>query len=79
MKKNKLYPKKTADIKGKVAIAELRRAHFIIAILAMSFVFMLILNISRPLQFDLWLGSTASALLIIVAAVSLVTAISLRK
>ncbi len=79
MKKNKLYPRKAKDIKGKVAIAELRRAHFIIAILAMAFVFMLILSIIHPLQFDLWMGSVASALLLIVAAVSLATAITLRK
>ena len=79
MKKTTLSPKKAKDIKGKVAIAELRRAHLIIAILAMAFVFMLILSIAHPLQFDLWLGSVASALLLIVAAVSLATAVSLRK
>lgn len=79
MKKNKQYPKKTKDIKGKVAIAELRRAHLIIAILAMAFVFMLILSIAHPLQFDLWMGSIASALLLIVAGVSLATAIALQK
>lgn len=79
MKKNKLYPKKAQDIKGKVAIAELRRAHLIIAILAMAFVFMLILSTLHPLQFDVLLGSIASSLLLIVAAVSLATEITLRK
>ena len=79
MTKNKRYPKKSSDIKGKVAIAELRRAHYIIAILAMAFVFMLIMSMLQPLQFDLWMGSVASALLLIVSAVSLATAIALRK
>jgi hypothetical protein len=77
--KNTLYPKNVKDIKGKVAIAELRRAHYIIVVLAVAFVFMLITSMFEPLQFDLFLGSVASALILIVAAVSLSTAIALPR
>lgn len=77
--KNTLYPKNVKDIKGKVAIAELRRAHYIIVVLAVAFVFMLITSMFEPLQFDLFLGSVAAALILIVAAVSLSTALALPR
>ena len=86
MKKNASTTKKTkqANTKPKstnikTAIAELRRAHFVIALLAMIFTFMIIISTIQPIEFDTLLAAIASALLIIVSGVSLATAISLRK
>lgn len=73
------HPRKIKDIKGTVAIAELRRAHYIIAVLSVAFVFILIVNMLMPLEFDVLLGSIASALLLIVAGSSLFTALALRR
>lgn len=77
--KKTLYPKQVKDIKGKTAIAELQRAHYVISLLCVAFVFLIIINMMYPLEFDVLLGSIAAALLLIVSATSLATAFALRK
>lgn len=79
MNKNNLFPRRIKDIKGKAAVAELRRAHYIIVILSAAFAFQLIMNMYLPLQFDVLLGSTAAALILLVAGTSLATAIGLPR
>ena len=73
---NKILPKKVADIKGKVAIEELRRAHIIIAILAVGLA--TILGLSQ-VGIDPALALAAIILVSPVAVVSLLTAFSLPK
>ena len=72
-------PKKAKDIKGSVAIAELRRAHLIIAVLAIAFAFMVGLVSAYEIQFDVVLGAIVIVLLMLLALVSLGTAFILRK
>ena len=62
---------KSKNIKGKVALRELRRAHFVIALLSISFAFILIFITIYPVQLDTLLVSIAAAFLIIMAAVSI--------
>ncbi|MBH2007804.1 hypothetical protein I8H83_04320 [Candidatus Saccharibacteria bacterium] len=73
------HPKKLKDIKGPIARAELQRAHYIITVLALALTVLVALNIVEPVQFDALLGSIASALLIVVAGVSLVIAVALGR
>lgn len=76
----KIYlPKKAKDIKGAVAIAELRRAHLIIAILAIALAMIIGLVTANEIQLDAALGAVAIVLLSVVALVSLGTAYVLRK
>jgi NADH:ubiquinone oxidoreductase subunit 3 (subunit A) len=75
----KYLPKKAKDIKGAVAIAELRRAHYIIVMLAVAFAVMIGLTSSVEVQLDATLGVIVIVLLAFVAAVSFVTAYALRK
>jgi len=70
------HPRTVKDFKGKVALEELRRAHWIIVILALALAFLIIVTILQPLEFDIVLGSIAAGLLLLVAAVS--AAIALR-
>lgn len=65
--------------KGKVAVAELKRAHLIIALLAVSLAFLIVVSSVYPIQLDELLAGVAAALLIIVAAVSLCIALMLPK
>ena len=76
---NKHLPKKAKDIKGAVAIAELQRAHYIIALLAVSFAAMMVFTTTYQVQIDVALGTIAAMLLILVAAVSLGTIYALRN
>ena len=76
---NVFFPKQAKDIKGKVAIAELRRAHYIIVMLAAAFAVMIGLTTTFQVQLNASLGYTAMALLLIVAAVSCATAYLLRR
>jgi len=76
---NKHLPRKAKDIKGPVAIAELRRAHLIIAILALAFAFVVGFVSLYEVRFDAALGAAAFTLLILVAIASLGTAVVLRK
>jgi NADH:ubiquinone oxidoreductase subunit 3 (subunit A) len=76
---NYLLPKKAKDIKGAVAVAELRRAHYIIAMLAIAFAVMIGFTTAFELQFDATLGIIVVILLLFVAIVSLGTAFLLRK
>ncbi len=78
-KKSSLYPRQLKDIKGKTAIAELQRAHYVIGLLCIAFVFLIIVTMIHPLEFDVLLGSIAAALLLLVAAASFATAFALRK
>lgn len=66
-----IFIRKSKDIKGKVALQELRRAHFVIALLAISFAFTLLFVTIYPVQLDTFLVSVATAFLIIIAAVSI--------
>lgn len=77
-KKRALYPHSVKDIKGKVAIAELRRAHFIIVMLAVSLAFCVMLASLNLFMVDVFLGALLAALLIIVAAFSTITTIYLK-
>ena len=72
-------PRSVKDIKGKVAIAELQRAHCIIAMLSGVFSIFLIFTMIDVFIVDVVLGSIAVALLLIVAAASLATALALKK
>jgi hypothetical protein len=74
-----IRPRSIKDIKGRVAVAELQRAHYIIVLLACAFSVFLIFNMISIFVVDLWLGSIAVALLLIISALSLATAISLKK
>lgn len=76
---NILLPKKAKDIKGAVALAELKRAHAIIAILAFSFAMMLSLSSSYEIKLNAGLGTIAAFLLIVVSIVSLGTVLFLQK
>lgn len=76
---NKYLPKKAKDIKGAVAIAELKRAHYIIAMLASAFAVMMGLSTAFEVQFDATLGLLVIVLLLFTAIVSLGTAFVLRK
>lgn len=59
------------DIKAKAALQELRRAHAIIALLASTLAFLIIITSLYPIQLDTILAGIAAALLIVVAAVSI--------
>lgn len=76
---NYFLPKKAKDIKGAIAIAELRRAHYIIAMLALAFAVMMGLASAFEVQFDATLGILVIIMLLFVAIVSLGTAYILRK
>jgi len=71
--------RRTKDIKGKVALRELRQAHLVIALLAISFAFTLMFVTIYPVQLDTLLVSIATAFLIIVAAVSICIAFALQS
>jgi predicted membrane-bound dolichyl-phosphate-mannose-protein mannosyltransferase len=75
----KTLPKSAKDIKGKVAIAELRRAHYIIAMLAVMLALVLALTSTYEARPDAILSAIAIALLAIVAVTSLGTVIALNK
>lgn len=68
----------TKDFKGKVALVELKRAHFIIALLATALAFVIVASTYYPIKLDHLLTAVAAALLIIVAAMSLSIAFSIK-
>lgn len=68
----------TKDFKGKVALQELRRAHVIIALLAISLAFVIVSSTYYPIQLNHLLTAIASALLIILAALSLSVACTIK-
>lgn len=72
-------PRRAKDIKGAVAIAELRRAHYIITMLAIALAVLVGIASMADLRLNAALGAVAVVLLLFVAAVSLGTAIVLRK
>lgn len=72
-------PKKAKDIKGAVAIAELRRAHYIIVILTVAMAALLACVTVYPIQLDVAFSLIVIILLAGVAIVSLLTALVLRK
>lgn len=76
---NNYLPKKAKDIKGPVAIAELRRAHLIIATLSIAFAVMIGFVSAYEIQFDVVLGAIVIVLLLLLALVSLGTSYVLRK
>lgn len=77
---NKNLPKKAKDIKGAVAIAELKRAHAIIIILALAFAAMLTAVLAfDDIIFNDALGAVAITLLAVVAAVSYGTLVALKR
>lgn len=74
----KLWFNTHKEFKGKVALAELKRAHLIITLLSMSLAFIIIIMSLYPVQVDTLLAALASALLIIVAAISLSIALMIK-
>ncbi len=68
----------TKDFKGKVALKELKRAHFIISLLAIALAFLLVASTYYPIQLHHLLTAVAAALLIIVAAISLSIAFTIK-
>ncbi len=70
--------RRTKDFKGKVALEELKRAHIIIALLSVSLAFVIISNSIYPVQLDSLLSAVVSALLVIVAAISLSIALAIK-
>jgi|GEM_PF-626292 len=76
---NKYLPKKAKDIKGPVAVAELRRAHYIIAILSIAFAIIIAFVSVFEIKFDPALGVMAIILLGVLATISLGTALVLSK
>lgn len=65
--------------KNKKTLDELKRAHFIIALLSFSFAFLLVTASLQPFTFDVTLSLIASLLLVIMAAISTVVALALSK
>lgn len=76
---NRFHPKNAKDIKGAVAIAELRRAHFIIVILAISLAVVLGFGMMYESELSVVLRNAAIILLSFVALASLGTAYVLGK
>lgn len=76
---NKNLPKKAKDIKGVVAIAELRRAHYIIVILAISLAAIIAVTTNYKLDLSVPLSIITVTLLSLVALISLATVIVLPK
>ena len=76
---NKHFPKKAQDIKSAVAIAELRRAHYIITMLAAALAVIVGFASVFDVRLNAVMGMIAVVLLLLVAAVSLGTAFVLRK
>ena len=79
MSKKKTYPRAVKDIKGTVAIAELRRAHIVIGLLSLALAFVILASTIYPLNFDDQLGAVVVVLLLIVGAVSLATGVALKS
>ena len=74
-----LLLRKAKDIKGKAALEELRRAHFVIALLSAAFAFTLMFVTIYPVQLDTLLVSIATAFLLIIAAVSISIAFAIKR
>lgn len=72
-------PKKITDIKGKVALDELWRAHIIIVVLALALALLLLLTIAQPTQISALLGWITIVLVLFVAFISLKTAFGLKR
>ena len=71
-------PRNVKDIKGKVAISELRRAHWIIVVLALALTLVITVDASQAVTFNGYLAGVADALLVVVAIVSFGTLIRLK-
>ncbi len=78
MTKKKYLPRKVKDIKGAVAISELRRAHAIIVLLSLALAFLVVASSQYPLQLDGTLGALAVVLLVIVCGSSAATVLALK-
>ncbi|HCH34190.1 MAG: hypothetical protein UY35_C0005G0027 [Candidatus Saccharibacteria bacterium GW2011_GWC2_48_9] len=76
---NKHLPRKITDIKGKVALAELQRTHFIVVMLSIGLIVLLAVHMLQLTGFGFALGVTAVTLLVILSLMSLFTAIGLSK
>lgn len=79
MKKSTLYPKSIKDIKGKTAIAELRRTHIIVTLLSFAVIPLLVVGSAAPIQYDDWLVVIISILLGLLGLASLITAVALGR
>ena len=79
MDKSTLWPKNAKEIKGKVAIAELKRAHLIITLLCYAIIPVVILGSINPEQLDKTLSIILSILLAVVGFISLSTIVLLNK
>lgn len=76
---NKYLPRKITDIKGKVALAELRRTHIIVFILTLLVIVLLVFIAAIFVEVNAILLAAALALLILLGLTSLSTAIGLSK
>jgi len=76
---NKHLPRKITDIKGKVALAELQRTHYIVVMLAVGLIALLAVQMIQLTGFGFALGVAAVTLLVLLSLMSLVTAIGLSK
>lgn len=76
---NKHLPRKITDIKGKVALAELQRTHYIVVMLAVGLIALLVVQMTQLTGFGFTLGVAAVTLLLILSLMSLFTAIGLSK
>lgn len=79
MKKSTLYPRGVGDIKGKTAIAELRRAHLIITLLSFTMMPLLLFGVFPPIAFHPILVAVVMVLLCLLGTSSLWTAIVLGQ
>lgn len=79
MKKQTLWPKNAKQIKGKVAIAELKRAHLIITLLSFASVPLVIIGAIAPVQLDKSISAILSVLLVVLGLISLSTIVLLNK
>lgn len=75
----KKFPRTAKDIKIGVALAELRRAHAIIVLLAFSLAAVLALASTAPIQFDGGLSLVVVFLLAVVGCVSLAITLLLYR
>lgn len=76
---HKYLPRKITDIKGKTALAELRRTHYIVAILAVALIAVLVSNTLEVYFTTPLLTFAAIALLALLTLMSLGTAIGLSR
>ena len=79
MKKASLWPKNVKQIKGKGAIAELKRAHLIITLLSFASIPLVLMGSLTPVQLDQTISIILGILLTALGLISLSTIVLLNK